>query len=241
VFEFNFRDERYMPFEGSGAVSSWQLSLPKAFRQFDYGTISDLVLRISYTAEQDETLRKEVDDALGASATSLGQLLKSDGLPLLLSLRRDLPDAWRKLVARPAGSEIEVKIGERHLPMILTGWLGGRALRDTPKKPGVSFETKSILLDASEKPSTSFELKMQAGTGGSSLLSFGDRGADGLFAASIAKAITLPAAGSNDVTLLFQITNAGNFKPSTPAGAPTVDEAKLRDVMILATLKIRTN
>jgi hypothetical protein len=40
VFEFSFRDERYMPFEGAGAISSWQLTLPKSFRSFDYHTHS---------------------------------------------------------------------------------------------------------------------------------------------------------------------------------------------------------
>src|SRR5439155_10250962 len=160
VFEFNFRDDRYLPFEGSGAASTWQLSLPKAFRPFDYGTISDVVLRISYTAEEDETLRTQIDDALATAASSLRQRLQNDGLPLLLSLRRDLPDAWRSLVTTPAGSDVEVKIDERHLPMILTGWLSGRALRDATvaKKPQIKFATKLILLDASEKPDTHFGL-----------------------------------------------------------------------------------
>src|SRR5262249_47875671 len=48
VFEFSFRDERYMPFEGAGAVSSWRLVLPKSFRQFDYQTITDVILHLSY-------------------------------------------------------------------------------------------------------------------------------------------------------------------------------------------------
>src|SRR5690606_35529344 len=61
VFELSFRDERYMPFEGLGAISAWALSLPKAFRQFDYQTINDVILSISYTAEQDGTLRDRVE------------------------------------------------------------------------------------------------------------------------------------------------------------------------------------
>jgi Tc toxin complex TcA C-terminal TcB-binding domain/Neuraminidase-like domain/Salmonella virulence plasmid 28.1kDa A protein len=247
VFEFNFRDERYMPFEGSGAVSTWQLSLPKAFRPFDYGTISDVVLRISYTAEQDETLRNEVDDALGAAALALGQRLKSDGLRLLLSLRRDLPDVWRKLVTTPAGSDVEVKIDERHLPVILAGWLSGRALRDaTPaKKPQIKFATESILLDASEKPKTPFGLTARAQSSpNATSLAFGNRGApvDGLFSAPFAAEVTVEP-NKTDVTLVFKISDAGNFKPPIPAPpAPpptvTVDEAKFRDVMILATLTI---
>jgi hypothetical protein len=249
VFEFNFRDERYMPFEGSGAVSSWQLSLPKAFRQFDYGTISDVVLRISYTAEQDETLRQEVDVALDGAARSLQQRLQSDGLPLLLSLRRDLPDAWRKLVTKPAGSEIEVKIDERHLPMPLMGWLSGKALREaaSAKKPQIKFATKLILLDASEKPdATDFELKARAGSTTKSL-AFGNRGADvdGLFSAPFPADVTLEP-NKTGVTLFIQIIDAGNFTPATPLpplppATVTVDEAKFRDLMILATLKIATN
>ena len=47
VFEFSFRDERYMPFEGAGAISDWSLSLPKTLRVFDYATISDVILHLT--------------------------------------------------------------------------------------------------------------------------------------------------------------------------------------------------
>ena len=50
MFELNFRDERYLPFEGAGAISRWRFELPAEFRAFDYGTITDLVLQIRYTA-----------------------------------------------------------------------------------------------------------------------------------------------------------------------------------------------
>src|SRR4051812_27145767 len=42
--------ERYAPFEGAGAISTWQLSLPAELRRFHYGTISDAVLHLNYTA-----------------------------------------------------------------------------------------------------------------------------------------------------------------------------------------------
>ena len=50
LFELNFHDERYLPFEGAGAVSTWRLELPARFRQFDYDTISDVILHVRYTA-----------------------------------------------------------------------------------------------------------------------------------------------------------------------------------------------
>jgi hypothetical protein len=52
LFEFSFRDERYLPFEGAGVISDWRLELPSAFRQFDYGTISDVVIHVNYTARE---------------------------------------------------------------------------------------------------------------------------------------------------------------------------------------------
>ena len=50
MFELNFRDERYLPFEGAGAISTWRLELPQAIRLFDYNTIADVVIHLSYNA-----------------------------------------------------------------------------------------------------------------------------------------------------------------------------------------------
>ena len=250
VFEFNFRDERYMPFEGSGAVSNWQLSLPKSFRPFNYGTISDVVLQISYTAEYDEELRKAVDDVLGTAAVSIRQRLQTDGMPLLLSLRRDMPDVWRNLVTSPAGTDVDVTIDERRLPTILADWLGGRVVGGTNpgKKPQVSFEVKSILVDAWEKPDPGKQFGMTArakSIANPTPLTFGARGADGLFPAAFNPTLTVDPA-STDVELVLNVTGAGNLappQPTPPAPPPTVtiDEAKLRDMMILANLKISTS
>jgi hypothetical protein len=44
MFELNFRDERYLPFEGAGAISTWRLELPAEFRVFDDATIPDVIL-----------------------------------------------------------------------------------------------------------------------------------------------------------------------------------------------------
>lgn len=49
VFELNFNDERYIPFEGAGAISDWRLELPN-LRAFDYRCITDVILHIRYTS-----------------------------------------------------------------------------------------------------------------------------------------------------------------------------------------------
>ncbi|MCC5633835.1 hypothetical protein LC613_41185 [Nostoc sphaeroides CHAB 2801] len=50
LFELNFRDERYLPFEGTGAISTWKLSLPKETNRIDFNNLSDVIINLSYTA-----------------------------------------------------------------------------------------------------------------------------------------------------------------------------------------------
>ncbi len=51
LFELNFNDERYLPFEGTGAVSSWKLSMPKTTNPIDFNKLSDVIIQIKYTAK----------------------------------------------------------------------------------------------------------------------------------------------------------------------------------------------
>lgn len=60
MFTLNFNDEKYLPFENTGAVSQWTFSMPLDTNQFDYESISDLLINISYTASYDSTLEKDV-------------------------------------------------------------------------------------------------------------------------------------------------------------------------------------
>ncbi len=50
LFEPNLRDERWLPFEGQGAISTWNLVLDPRDNQFDCSTISDVILHVRYTA-----------------------------------------------------------------------------------------------------------------------------------------------------------------------------------------------
>src|SRR5262249_27938075 len=89
LFETNLRDERFLPFEGAGAESHWQLDLPKDHAAFDYATISDVILHVRYTARQGVNPTK-VKTALDA----LFQEGNRAGLSLLFSLRHDFPSEW---------------------------------------------------------------------------------------------------------------------------------------------------
>lgn len=94
MFELNFRDERYLPFEGAGVMSRWRIELPREFRQFDYDTISDVVLHFKYTARDGGMPLRD------AAVTNLKQrLLDDEGKPQirLFSLRHEFPSEWHKL------------------------------------------------------------------------------------------------------------------------------------------------
>lgn len=100
AFELNFRDERYLPFEGQGAESEWKFSLPQDFKAFDYDTIADLVLHVRYTARDGgDGYSRTVASGLVAALN----MIPTDGLKLLVSLRHDFPAEWRALQAEGGG------------------------------------------------------------------------------------------------------------------------------------------
>jgi hypothetical protein len=121
VFELNFRDERYMPFEGAGAVSEWRLELPGRFRPFDYNTITDVILNISYTAEEDGVLRGQVESENAALEGSLANYLSNQTLTRVFSMRQEFSSAFNRLSHAPVGTPVTIDITDRHFPLFLQG------------------------------------------------------------------------------------------------------------------------
>ena len=126
--ETNLRDERYLPFENSGVVSEWQLELPanpskKDPAQFDYNTISDVILHIRYTArEGGGLLRKE---AVKNVATTI-EVAQAAGSVRLFSVRHEFPTEWAKFQGQTPGAnqrfELALNLREEHYPF----WSQGR-------------------------------------------------------------------------------------------------------------------
>ncbi|MBT9313998.1 Tc toxin subunit A-related protein [Leptothoe spongobia] len=66
LFVLNFQDERYLPFEGTGTISSWKLDLPKASNAIDFNSITDVIITLSYTAlEGGSTIKETVSKHFG--------------------------------------------------------------------------------------------------------------------------------------------------------------------------------
>ena len=52
IFDLNFRDERYLPFEGAGVIARWRIEMLREHNAFDSDTISDVIFHIKYTARE---------------------------------------------------------------------------------------------------------------------------------------------------------------------------------------------
>ncbi|OPX85500.1 MAG: hypothetical protein A4E53_03494 [Pelotomaculum sp. PtaB.Bin104] len=114
VFELNFRDERYLPFEGAGAISSWRLELPREVRQFDYNTIADVILHLKYTArEGGSTLRGLAETTLKECLAAIKQQLDQSGLHVAINMKHDCPNEWHLFKKNGA---VDLKIDKSRLP-----------------------------------------------------------------------------------------------------------------------------
>jgi hypothetical protein len=111
LFELNFRDERYLPFEGAGAISSWHIKINKDFPQLDASTISDIVIHLSYTArEGGELLRSKAVEEFNEKMNHLALAENRAGLFRVFDLKREYPDKWQRFLhpANPADDQAMV-------------------------------------------------------------------------------------------------------------------------------------
>lgn len=99
MFEFNFRDERYLPFEAFGAVSQWTISLMDEIklRQFDFNTISDVIIHVRYTAQEASPSANKAS----ASKTEILELFDGTSMTLepltrFFSLKHEFSTQWFK-------------------------------------------------------------------------------------------------------------------------------------------------
>src|SRR5262245_16827976 len=101
LFDPNMRDERYLPFEGSGAISTWRLDLSKQFKTFDYTTITDVILHLRYTARDGG---QTLNDAAVASVTNRFADAGTRPLRRFFSLRHEFPMEWNRFVNTPTAA-----------------------------------------------------------------------------------------------------------------------------------------
>ncbi|THC93211.1 hypothetical protein EYZ11_007316 [Aspergillus tanneri] len=102
VSDLQFRDNgRYGPFEGAGAISTWRIALPETLKQFDYRSITDVVLHLRYSAFSSGGLLEESASsavrkwAKQTTSTAYGKLDKV----VAVDLQNDYPSEWQRIAS----------------------------------------------------------------------------------------------------------------------------------------------
>ena len=98
MFELNFRDERYLPFEYQGAVSHWRIELPRENNYFDMDTLSDVIVNLNYTSREGGGMLRH------AAMEAARKHLPGEGWSFF-DVRHEFPDAWQMLQNSRRGEE----------------------------------------------------------------------------------------------------------------------------------------
>jgi hypothetical protein len=109
LFELKFDDQRYLPFEGAGAISSWHLGLNSNVPQFDLDSISDVIIHVRYTAREGGGLLraealKDIDNTLSTEVLADGR----KGLYRVLDLKQEFPDEFHRFLRPPNPADDQV-------------------------------------------------------------------------------------------------------------------------------------
>ncbi|MCL4553151.1 MAG: neuraminidase-like domain-containing protein [Candidatus Marsarchaeota archaeon] len=158
LFEANLRDERYLPFEGAGVISTWRIELPDQFRQFDYDSIADIILHVRYTSREGGALLQT------GALSNLDTLIKaaqSQGIARLYSVRHEFPAEWAKFKsAKISGAvktaELTLTLREEHYPYWTRGFTMTKQLEafaDT-KRGDIQISNKPDPADTDAKKDT---------------------------------------------------------------------------------------
>ncbi len=125
LFETNLRDERYLPFEGAGLISEWQLELPAqrqgtspGLHQFDYDTINDVIIHLRYTAREGGAILRK---SAAANLTEQIKDAQTTGSMRLFSIRHEFPSEWARFKSVETGpakdrAELLITLKPEHYP-----------------------------------------------------------------------------------------------------------------------------
>jgi hypothetical protein len=132
LFELNFRDERYLPFEGAGVISQWRLELSGKWRidggdtldlaQFDFDTITDVIFHLRYTARNGgSTLKQAAVDALQEAINTMTLGDDRSGLTRLFSAKHEFPGEWHRFLQGATDRSLTLELPTSKFPFLSRG------------------------------------------------------------------------------------------------------------------------
>ncbi len=115
MFELNFHDDRYLPFEYQGAVSRWRIELPPENNFWDVDSLTDVIMVMNYTA-------REGGDLLRRAANEVAQEYLPGACLTFFDVRHDFPDAWELFRAareeEPCARELVLRLHRKMFPFL---------------------------------------------------------------------------------------------------------------------------
>lgn len=197
LFELNFNDERYLPFEGAGVISDWQINLPKVNNYFDFNSLSDAIIHINYTSRNG-----------GGQLTTGANADLQDRLPnetaKLFSLKHEFSTEWYKFLNPINGADQELifNLKPEQFPFFIRNKLNT-----------IQIKKVDIFVDSKDETITNYisNIKVTSGASINNIPVDPDLNFDGIPHAT--RNLTVSALGN--VSLKIKISTAADFKSLT--------------------------
>jgi len=131
LFETNLKDERYLPFEGQGAISRWKVELlqlesgGKHIRNFDFTTISDVLFQLRYTARYGgDPFKKTVNDTITGAMNGIIEyaINSKNKFYRVFPLKHQLATEWHRFFHPPTPSgdqQLLLSLTKDHFPFFM--------------------------------------------------------------------------------------------------------------------------
>lgn len=115
MFELRFDDDKYLPFEGTGAVSAWRLELNGKKGAFNVSRLVDVVINVKYTALPGGE----------AFANSVRGALKPYQTVRFFDMNYDFPTEWNAFLDDPESDELTLTIHRDHFQNMASSRITG--------------------------------------------------------------------------------------------------------------------
>ena len=114
MFELRYEDDRYFPFEGTGAVSIWKLELNGKKGSYNVNEILDITINLKYTALSGGTI----------FANAVKEMLKPYDAKQFFDIIYDFSDAWQNFIANDS-DELVLSLSRDYFPNMSSSKITG--------------------------------------------------------------------------------------------------------------------